>query len=110
MADKIMKSITKDALGTDGKDIDVVVETNKITTKSENSKIAPLRRAINIEAIARNKAAPLEFKVIPIVRTKFDIRGSLFNFWFMQRKVVGSVIALKSKILTEKISFVRSES
>lgn len=87
-------SITIEALGTDGIDIDVVVDTNKMTTKSPNSKFTPLSRAINIDAIAKNIAVPLVCKLTPSVNTKLEMRESLLFLSFIQCMVVGNVTAL----------------
>lgn len=95
IADKIMNIMTTDALGTEGIDSEVVVETNKITTKSPNSNVTPLKRAKNMDVITKNMAVPFVFRFTPIVRTKFEIRESLFILTFMQCKVVGNVTALK---------------
>lgn len=90
-------SMTKDALGIDGMDIETIVEISTIMIRSPNSNVAPLKRAINIHAMTINKLVPFVFKLFPMVRTKLEIRGSHFILSFMQCKAVGNVTALKEE-------------
>lgn len=94
---KITKSIIRDELGADGIDIEDIVAINKMVHKVLYVNVAPSKREINTDEIARNMAVPFVLRFTPSVRTNFEMRMSLFILLFMQCNVVGSVTALEGK-------------
>lgn len=83
--------------GTDGIDIEHAVTVITIITIDENSSEIPFKRAIKIVEIAKKKAVPLLFRVIPSESTNLEIRSSQRTLLIMQLVATGSAIALKIK-------------
>lgn len=94
IADKTTNNKTKAALGTDADDIEAAVEVNKTVTSSPIPSVIPLICAIKIEDTDINSAVPSIFILQPMGRTNRVMRGSIRNFSFMQRNVIGNAAAL----------------